>query len=363
MATSVQSVMLRLHQRISPTTKKGQRFQDNTYALSISAVATASAGAATSVTTSTAHGLSSGDQVFICNHLGNTAINNSSTVPNHTVTVTSTTAFTVPIAWAGSTSATGTVTGALVGSVDSARLTRQRMMDIYNESRFAFIQNLRLMMPKYAVCSELASCIRRVTDFTFVSGVASKPSGYIDNISLTDSTGDQICILPTSSKLRIDGLESATLRYVFEYGNSFKSESAGTIVTDATDYIFEYLGLSTWQLNHVTGVGITSASGASPIVVTATSHGLLSGDYVNIANVVTNTGANGNFFVKKLTASTFSLDDSTYVSGAGTGGLMLPYESIDERWHGVLIEIAAAIADDLGSGEVNNLAKKLIGKG
>lgn len=70
--------------------------------------------------------------------------------------------------------------------------------------------------------------------------------------------------------------------------------------------------------NAVTPVAITSSTDATPIVVTATAHGLNTGDLVMINGHTTNLAANGIFRVTRLTANTFSLQD--YVTGANIAG-------------------------------------------
>lgn len=74
----------------------------------------------------------------------------------------------------------------------------------------------------------------------------------------------------------------------------------------------------------VTPVAITSSTDATPIVVTATAHGLVTGDRVLIFGHTTNVAANGIFKVTRLSSSTFSLQDeftgaSVAGSGAGAG--------------------------------------------
>lgn len=64
---------------------------------------------------------------------------------------------------------------------------------------------------------------------------------------------------------------------------------------------------------------ITSSTDATPIVVTATAHGLVTGDTITINGHTTNTNANGFWTVTWVSANTFSLDDST-AQGAGAGG-------------------------------------------
>ena len=71
----------------------------------------------------------------------------------------------------------------------------------------------------------------------------------------------------------------------------------------------------------VTPVAVTSSTDATPIVVTATSHGLSTGDRVLIYGHTTNIAANGIFKVTVVTANTFQLQDEfTGANIAGSGG-------------------------------------------
>lgn len=67
-------------------------------------------------------------------------------------------------------------------------------------------------------------------------------------------------------------------------------------------------------------VNITGATNASPIVITATTHGLATGDVTVIASVGGNTAANGTWTVSVLTANTFSLDGSAGNAAYTSGG-------------------------------------------
>lgn len=70
----------------------------------------------------------------------------------------------------------------------------------------------------------------------------------------------------------------------------------------------------------VTPVAVTSSTDATPIVVTATSHGLATGDLVMINGHTTNVAANGIFKVVVVTANTFQLKNyNTGASVAGSG--------------------------------------------
>lgn len=78
----------------------------------------------------------------------------------------------------------------------------------------------------------------------------------------------------------------------------------------------------TWTLNGqikgTTGT-ITGATNATPIVITETGHGLETGAGVVIESVGGNTAANGTWWIRKIDANSYSLDNSTgngtYTSG------------------------------------------------
>lgn len=87
--------------------------------------------------------------------------------------------------------------------------------------------------------------------------------------------------------------------------------------------------------NNVTPVAVTSSTDATPIVVTATSHGFVTDDLVMIFGHATNIAANGIFKVVKVTDNTFQLKDryeGTSVAGsgagAGTGGVLVKAPAI-----------------------------------
>lgn len=64
---------------------------------------------------------------------------------------------------------------------------------------------------------------------------------------------------------------------------------------------------------------ITDATNAAPIVITATAHGYVTGQWINVASVGGNTNANGIWQIKRLTDNTFELvgsqGNSAYTSG------------------------------------------------
>jgi len=91
------------------------------------------------------------------------------------------------------------------------------------------------------------------------------------------------------------------------------------------------------------GKAVTNATNATPIVVTATSHGYSNGDIVLIAGVLGNTAANGVFKIKNVAANTFELtnpDDDTNI--AGTGAYTSGGNSVDLSTHVFLSDIDAS---------------------
>ena len=80
----------------------------------------------------------------------------------------------------------------------------------------------------------------------------------------------------------------------------------------------------------VTPVAVISSTDVTPIVVTATAHGLITGDRVLIIGHTTNLVVNGISKITKITADTFSLQDeftgsnvTTTGGGAGSSGLLV----------------------------------------
>lgn len=87
--------------------------------------------------------------------------------------------------------------------------------------------------------------------------------------------------------------------------------------------------------NSITPKAIASSTDATPIVVTATSHGFATGDLVIISGHTTNIAANGIYKVVKVTDNTFQLTNrhtgaSIAGSGAGAGasGIATPLPRI-----------------------------------
>lgn len=75
------------------------------------------------------------------------------------------------------------------------------------------------------------------------------------------------------------------------------------------------------------GAAITGATNATPIVITAANHGLVTGDTIVVSGVLGNTAANGTFQVIQLSANTFSLTTSVG-NGAYTSGGVFAFSGL-----------------------------------
>jgi len=70
-----------------------------------------------------------------------------------------------------------------------------------------------------------------------------------------------------------------------------------------------------------TGTDLTAATNATPVVITATAHGLTVGDWVKVANALGNVGANGFWRVSVVAdANTATLAGSVGNSAWTSGG-------------------------------------------
>ena len=84
------------------------------------------------------------------------------------------------------------------------------------------------------------------------------------------------------------------------------------------DRILDSQGDGTGTISQViTATSISGATNATPIVVTANSHGYSDGDFVNITGVVGNTACNDLHVIQSTTTNTFEL---TTPAGAGVAG-------------------------------------------
>lgn len=118
--------------------------------------------------------------------------------------------------------------------------------------------------------------------------------------------------------------------------------------------------------DNTTPVAVISSTDATPVVVTATSHGYNTGDRVLIYGHTTNIAANGIFKVVKVTADTFHLHDEFTGAdivgtgaGAGASGLVVkapPILMVSEM-RNIVIQVGTA-----GTATVNLKVAGSLGK-
>jgi hypothetical protein len=100
--------------------------------------------------------------------------------------------------------------------------------------------------------------------------------------------------------------------------------------------------------NSATPVAVTSSTDATPIVVTATAHLLVTGDLVQINGHTTNIAANGIFRITKVDANSYSLQDlntgediAGSGAGAGASGVMVvaPRVIFVKDWRNIILSV------------------------
>ena len=248
MAT-VQEVMLRIIQRVAPATKDGQVIQDDSAAVVITGAANNGAGLIR--ITAAGHGLLTSQKAFIKGVTGTTEANNTLANPAWTVTrISSSTFDLVGSAFSNTYGADGTVVGALAGSVDPSGITRQRLLDIYNFTRFTL---LRMTIKRYPanIVAQVSGFVKRDAAFVFATGVAAKPSALVMPLALEKSDGTIVNIIPVSMRPYAKTLDSATNPIVMDHARSFTAINGVTYVPNGSAYLLEYLGLDTWTLSDV----------------------------------------------------------------------------------------------------------------
>src|SRR3990167_1797166 len=265
MAT-VQKKLLAFAQIIDPTTKKGQKFQDATAALTINGATNASPIV---ISTTTAHGMATGDQVYIASVGGNTAANNTASNPNWTIINVTTTSFSLTGSTGnGAYTSGGTATGALIGSVDGAEFPRQRLLDMYNQARYDLFLVLKTIFTDTDKLGEEvgALAVNTTVDFGTAASLtdAAKPTGYINFIGLSSSADVPYVLLPKGmiNTLRygnhLDYKQTATNAFVFDVGSNFVSygtvnvNSGNAYITGSTVKL-SYYGITEFTLTDVLG--------------------------------------------------------------------------------------------------------------
>lgn len=128
--------------------------------------------------------------------------------------------------------------------------------------------------------------------------------------------------------LRLDGQKLSTIK---GSGDDLELDRAPRLAfynPSSDDYSQNNVGISLPDagsgndlitITAVSEANVTGATNATPIVVTASGHGLSNGEVVTIEGVGGNTAANGTFLAANVSGATFELTDLTGANVAGNG--------------------------------------------
>lgn len=252
MAVEAQLVLQRLLTYIDPVTKDGQKIRDRSNSIAI----VSSTNATPIVVTTATHSLKTGHKVFIFGHVTNTNANNTLANPAWTVTVISSTTFSLDgSVGIGVGGATGSVVPAHVGSVGGDKFPRvEDHLSIYNRARWALIGFVIAVYRKYGTNGPqpdhlVPGWIVRNGAFQFASGSATKPTGYVHPVKLLSSGGTRIPVLTPSEYEKGRNLLSATIPAVEDRGTTLVGDVAH--VPNASDYVLVYFGLTDFLIGDI----------------------------------------------------------------------------------------------------------------
>lgn len=257
------------------------------------------------ITTQSAHGLATGNVVYVAGVVGVTGINGSF----FTITVTSTTAFqlqnsTLSGAWSsggtaylatvatfqadvlgpGSTSSAATITQAVTTNIGTFVSNAAALVGANWESNTALAARCRLRLQALS---------------------PNGPKGAYQYFALTASQ----LLLAETPPVTLRGGPITQVLVVTD-------PLTGIVTTTLANTSPAALTLNAAVVEGVSNLAITAATNASPIVVTtASAHNLANGDFVTISGGLGNTAVNGTWTIAAASGSTFQLVGST---GNGT---------------------------------------------
>jgi hypothetical protein len=265
------------------------------------------------ITTSTAHGLSTGAAIYIT---GAPTLSNANGFWQ--VTVTGVDSFTLVGSTANAGGSTGTVYstttvqfqadlqgpvyGATPGQINQT-VTTNNGVNVWNFGTYIGVP--------YESNTALASRCRLKLQ-------ALSPNGASGAYQYFALTANQILQNSTPPRSLVQG--NITQAQVVSNPNTgiVTTTVANANVTPASSPT-----IGTAQVPGIVDFPITGASNANPIVITASGHGLTSGTWVTISGVTGNTNANGTWPITFVSSSTFSIPtggNATYTGGGQIDG-------------------------------------------
>lgn len=136
------------------------------------------------------------------------------------------------------------------GTNGSDRFTAQRLVDCYNEARKIMANIISNRFDLSMRVDALSGLMTVVTNFQFTSGVATKPSGFINAYNLVRPDGKSLSILSPVLYSITKHLDSYENPIVYEHITTFNAVSS-TNVPDAATYTLRYFRLVNWTLADV----------------------------------------------------------------------------------------------------------------
>jgi hypothetical protein len=276
------------------------------------------------------------------------------------------------------TKAGAEITLATVGTVDSDKTTKQRMLDILNDAHIALFQAMRSTFDPERLTKELSLAIVSANVTTDSSAMITLPSGYFRFISLVGRYYDTattavstkylpiILIDPSMFELVMGGVnpyytQSDTNRFVIERGAYLVHHMPSAGIS----FITNVVGTGTVTINGTTAVtgsgtsfttqlsvGASITVGAETKIVSA----IASATALTVSVAFTGSSSGTAFSVSDYKLTYFGLP--TYALSDITGGSTT--EAINVDYHPILIQLGVAIANGQGNQEVNSLAKQLL---
>ena len=350
---TVQNAFLQFLHAYDAVTKEGQAFHSLDHKFTVTGAVNNGAGQIR--ITGSGHGLKDGERVYLASINGTVEANNTPSNPNWKIDWVSASQFDLVNssfvnAFTSSPNAFGV--GALVGTVDSDKLTKERQLTCWNQARISFIQSLKKANTDLALLARRSGAHNIVSVALWtrsgVDTITPVPSNLVEFVNLISYLNQEILLLPStylSGVLRGDRyyLQSAARQFIFEEGLYYVHH--GNLIDYATKTI-------------------TNATNATPIVVTvSTAHGYATNDEIYNKDVTGNTAANGMWPITKLDDTSFvlvgSVGNGAFISGGTSRRLYrLVYTGITD-W--TLSDVVAGTAEEtFGPDDIPELIQRAV---
>lgn len=254
------------------------------------------------ITTSSAHGLTSSNVVQLAGVGGNTAANGV-----FAITVVDSTHFVLN----GSTGNGAYTSGGTVNVCTTATIIAD-LAGTVGTAAPGTITNATTVLSGVTVTNSAALA---GANWESNTSLAARCRLKLQSLSPNGPAGAYKYFALSASQLLAAQTPSVTLSAPITRALVQTSASTGVVTTTVAS--------SSGTVPGVSNLAITAATNATPIAVTtASAHGLSSGNYVTISGVLGNTAANGTWSITVTGASTFTLTGSSGNAAYTSGGIV-----------------------------------------